>query len=654
MAAPNSPAPSGPKGADDRVSEENLATTNAQLIVTLQKVSQIPVQDASQFTGLYCIITFDKQQVLSDSSMAVATIAKDKKVFIGCEFHDIVKFDVTQSLTTSYISVSVWGKNAEGTMSLGSSRFPLSTLTDLGGQDVDIPIRLNKDRTMIPVSTASPGSGKLGKSPMRSPGFVTPGRAGIDMPKISGAHPASSHTSAKSSGSSSKDSGSESSLNSPDSGSTSTYANLSVHIRIERQKRKVSESDFERLRVIGRGTFGKVFQARKKDTGRIYAMKVLKKDHVVKNNAVKHTMSENHVLKNINHPFIVNLKYAFQTSSHLYMVIDYLNGGELFYHLTHDDYFLEPRAKLYAAEVVSALGYLHEHHILYRDLKPENLLLDMHGHVCLVDFGLCKVGWQPNTQTHTFCGSAEYLSPELLRGKGYGKEVDWWALGVLIYEMLSGLPPFWDEDEEYMQKKIVSAPLKMHKYFSNEVKDIIRALLNRDPEQRLGTGPNGTQQIKNHPWFADIDWAALDRREIVPQFVPHLKNEQDLPYVEPEVLSEIPALSLTTGGINLDADLFAGFSYDSEMIHMHMAKPSSTSSKRGSARRDGGAIRRARADSAAADSEDSDDNASTPSTGRARESAPSSGRLRKSNNSASPSVKTESGLMFDLEDSGDL
>ena len=539
-------------------------------------------------------------------------------------------------------------------MSLGSSRFPLSTLTDLGGQDVDIPIRLNKDRTMIPVSTASPGSGKLGKSPMRSPGFVTPGRAGIDMPKISGAHPASSHTSAKSSGSSSKDSGSESSLNSPDSGSTSTYANLSVHIRIERQKRKVSESDFERLRVIGRGTFGKVFQARKKDTGRIYAMKVLKKDHVVKNNAVKHTMSENHVLKNINHPFIVNLKYAFQTSSHLYMVIDYLNGGELFYHLTHDDYFLEPRAKLYAAEVVSALGYLHEHHILYRDLKPENLLLDMHGHVCLVDFGLCKVGWQPNTQTHTFCGSAEYLSPELLRGKGYGKEVDWWALGVLIYEMLSGLPPFWDEDEEYMQKKIVSAPLKMHKYFSNEVKDIIRALLNRDPEQRLGTGPNGTQQIKNHPWFADIDWAALDRREIVPQFVPHLKNEQDLPYVEPEVLSEIPALSLTTGGINLDADLFAGFSYDSEMIHMHMAKPSSTSSKRGSARRDGGAIRRARADSAAADSEDSDDNASTPSTGRARESAPSSGRLRKSNNSASPSVKTESGLMFDLEDSGDL
>lgn len=197
----------------------------------------------------------------------------------------------------------------------------------------------------------------------------------------------------------------------------------------------MSENDFEKLRVIGRGTFGKVFQVKKIDTGRIYAMKVLKKDHIVKNNAIKHTMSENYVLKNINHPFIVNLKYAFQTKHHLYMVIDYLNGGELFYHLTHDDFFPESRVKFYAAEVVSALGYLHEHKILYRDLKPENLILDMHGHICLVDFGLCKVGLSSNCKTYTFCGSAEYLAPEILLGNGYGKEVDWWALGTLIYEM---------------------------------------------------------------------------------------------------------------------------------------------------------------------------------------------------------------------------
>lgn len=585
--------------------------------------------------------------------------------------------DVTQSLTSSYISISVWGKNADGASVLGSARYPLSEMVEWSGQDVDIAIRMNKERNMIPSNAPSPGSGKLSsmvmgsKSPStRSPVAVAAQRSpGENRSPFSGSYSGSSkglgsHRSgeSKSESKSGGKSDSASSLEALDN----EYAILKVHIRIERQKRKVSEADFEKLRVIGRGTFGKVFQARKKDTGRIYAMKVLKKDHVVKNNAVKHTMSENHVLKNINHPFIVNLKYAFQTSSHLYMVIDYLNGGELFYHLTHDDYFHESRAKLYAAEVVSALGYLHEHHILYRDLKPENLILDMHGHVCLVDFGLCKVGWQPSTLSYTFCGSAEYLSPELLRGKGYGKEVDWWALGTLIYEMLSGLPPFWDEDEEYMQKKIISAPLKLHKYFSPEAKDLLRKLLNRDPEQRLGTGPNGTENIKTHPWFNEIDWVALERRELVPSFVPHLKNEQDLPYVEPDVLSELPALSLTNP-TNLDSDLFAGFSYDSEMIHAHMAAAamsqtpvsSSATRKAASARRESGA-RRSRTDSTYSDSDSDADSSSNnvsglassnaSSSSKSHSQAPGSGRLKKQAASSS-SVQTDSGLIFDLEDS---
>lgn len=630
---------------------------------------------------------------------------------------------MTQSVTASYISISVWGKNNDGATSLGSARFLLSELAVWEGQDVDISIRLNKERNMILANSLSPGSGKLGSlsgsgasksnpSPstaIKSPIQKSPSEArnvqtsnqntsttirGLGGPR--GAEKSDSTSSLDStevleshgvgvsaasaalgsSGGASGGSGSSASstANTPQNSHASLpqFATLKVHIRIERQKRKVSEADFEKLRVIGRGTFGKVFQVRKKDTGRIYAMKVLKKDHVVKNNAVKHTMSENHVLKNINHPFIVNLKYAFQTTSHLYMVIDYLNGGELFYHLTHDDYFPEPRAKLYAAEVVSALGYLHEHHILYRDLKPENLILDMHGHVCLVDFGLCKVGWQPNTQTHTFCGSAEYLSPELLRGKGYGKEVDWWALGVLIYEMLSGLPPFWDEDEEYMQKKIISAPLKLHKYFSAEAKDFIRQLLNRDPEQRLGSGNNGTERIKAHPWFSDIDWVALERRELVPTFVPHLKNEQDLPYVEPDVLSELPALSLTNTSFNLDSDLFAGFSYDSEMIHAHMLNHASSSahtplsssvSRRGAANnRRGDGARRSRADSNYSDSDSDLDNSGTPSgpgisssnnSSSKNPAAPGSGRLRRvaPTSSSASSVQTDSGLIFDLEDS---
>lgn len=587
--------------------------------------------------------------------------------------------DVTQSLAASYISISVWGKNSEGATILGSARYLLSELAEWVGQDVEIVIRMNKERNVIPSNAPSPGSGKLsalmmaGKSPsartavpggsQRSPGETRSPTSSSGMKALGSHRGDAGKSDAKVEIKLDGKSDSSSSLDSLDN----EFAILKAHIRVERQKRKVSEADFEKLRVIGRGTFGKVFQARKKDTGRIYAMKVLKKDHIIKNNAIKHTMSENHVLKNINHPFIVNLKYAFQTSSHLYMVIDYLNGGELFYHLTHDDYFLEPRAKLYAAEVVSALGYLHEHHILYRDLKPENLILDMHGHVCLVDFGLCKVGWQPTTQTHTFCGSAEYLSPELLRGKGYGKEVDWWALGTLIYEMLSGLPPFWDEDEEYMQKKIVSAPLKLHKYFSAEAKDLIRQLLNRDPEQRIGSGPNGTEKIKAHPWFKDIDWPSLERRELVPSFVPHLKNEQDLPYVEPDVLSELPALSLTNP-TNLDSDLFAGFSYDSEMIHAHMAAAamphtpisSSYTRKAASARREGS--RRSRTDSTYSDS-DSDADSSGNNTGnltssaassssKSQSHAPGSGRLKKQGGtSTASSVQTDSGLIFDLEDS---
>lgn len=204
-------------------------------------------------------------------------------------------------------------------------------------------------------------------------------------------------------------------------------------------KQKVGPDDFEILAVVGKGSFGKVFQVRKKDTGNIFAMKVIRKDNVVKRNAVEHTMAENKILKHINHPFLVNLKYAFQTKLHLYMVIDYLNGGELFYHLTRDDYFSEERTRFYAAEVVLALGYLHDNNIVYRDLKPENLLLDMQGHICLVDFGLCKTGLGFDTKTHTFCGSPEYIAPEVLRGEGYNKEVDWWALGTLIYEMLTGL-----------------------------------------------------------------------------------------------------------------------------------------------------------------------------------------------------------------------
>ena len=298
---------------------------------------------------------------------------------------------------------------------------------------------------------------------------------------------------------------------------------VKVHLAYTKNSGKVTVKDFELLKVVGRGNFGKVMQVRKIDTQRIYAMKVLRKDSVIAADAVKHTLSESSVLRRINHPFIVNLKYAFQTKDKLYMILDYLNGGELFFHLSNVDRFPESRAKMYAAEIVLALGYLHENQIVYRDLKPENLLLDMQGHVCVTDFGLVKEGLPYGQLTYTFCGSPEYLAPEILQAKGYGRAVDWWALGTFLYEMLEGLPPFYDDDISVMNCKILTQPLYFHPdHFSKESKDLLKGLLERDPNKRLGSSREGAEEIKRHPFFRDIDWDMLYHRKVEPEFKPHL------------------------------------------------------------------------------------------------------------------------------------
>jgi serum/glucocorticoid-regulated kinase 2 len=191
-----------------------------------------------------------------------------------------------------------------------------------------------------------------------------------------------------------------------------------------------------------------------KDTGKIFAMKVLKKAQLVARKQVAHTKTERKVLEDISHPFVCNLKYAFQTDTKLYMVFDFFNGGELFFHLKANGRFQEERAKYYAAEIVCALECLHQHTIVYRDLKPENVLLDADGHIRLVDFGLSKEGITKTNLTHTFCGTPEYLAPETIRGEGYGLPVDWWSLGTLLYEMLTGLPPFYNQNLHVMYEKV--------------------------------------------------------------------------------------------------------------------------------------------------------------------------------------------------------
>ncbi|XP_036085286.1 serine/threonine-protein kinase Sgk2 isoform X5 [Rousettus aegyptiacus] len=247
-------------------------------------------------------------------------------------------------------------------------------------------------------------------------------------------------------------------------------------------------TDFDFLKVIGKGNYGKVLLAKRKSDGTFYAVKVLQKKSILKEKEQSHIMAERNVLlKNVRHPFLVGLHYSFQTAEKLYFVLDYVNGGELFFHLQRERRFLEPRARFYAAEVASAIGYLHSLNIIYRDLKPENILLDCQGHVVLTDFGLCKEGVEPEETTSTFCGTPEYLAPEVLRKEPYDRAVDWWCLGAVLYEMLHGLPPFYSQDISQMYENILHQPLQIPGGRTVAACDLLQALLHKDQRQRLGS-----------------------------------------------------------------------------------------------------------------------------------------------------------------------
>lgn len=261
-------------------------------------------------------------------------------------------------------------------------------------------------------------------------------------------------------------------------------------------KGKVTKDDFELLTVIGKGSFGKVMQVKKKDTGEIFAMKVLRKEAIRARKQVAHTKAEKSILQKIQHPFIVTLHYAFQTDDKLYMILDYINGGELFFHLKKEGRFPEHRVVLYAAEIVLALSHLHSLDIVYRDLKPENILIDSEGHIVITDFGLSKE-INPTEGTQTFCGTPEYLAPEVLKGQGHGCAVDWWSLGTLMYEMLTGLPPFYSQNINIMYQKILNSELRFPSYVSSEAQSLLDGLLTRDPTKRLGT--SDAAEIKKHP-----------------------------------------------------------------------------------------------------------------------------------------------------------
>eukprot|EP00615_Pteridomonas_danica_P008444 CAMPEP_0114341400 /NCGR_PEP_ID=MMETSP0101-20121206/9023_1 /TAXON_ID=38822 ORGANISM="Pteridomonas danica, Strain PT" /NCGR_SAMPLE_ID=MMETSP0101 /ASSEMBLY_ACC=CAM_ASM_000211 /LENGTH=391 /DNA_ID=CAMNT_0001474993 /DNA_START=12 /DNA_END=1187 /DNA_ORIENTATION=- len=283
--------------------------------------------------------------------------------------------------------------------------------------------------------------------------------------------------------------------------------------------------DFNLIKVLGRGAFGKVMLCRKKDEGpegELYAMKTLKKQVLVQRNQLINTKTERNILQNIQHPFLVNLRFAFQTGDKLYMVLEYMGGGELFHWLKQHRKFSEARGKLYAAEICLALEALHTRDIIYRDLKPENILLDLEGHLRLTDFGLSKdniMGAGAAGGTKTFCGTPEYLAPEILENKGHGKAVDWWSFGTLVYEMICGLPPFYDTNVQRMYHKILHAPLRFPSYLSKDAKDCLNGLLQRKVEARLGS-TRGAAEIKEHAWFSDLSWDKVYAKETTPEFAP--------------------------------------------------------------------------------------------------------------------------------------
>ncbi|KAJ3019536.1 UNVERIFIED_CONTAM: camp-dependent protein kinase catalytic subunit [Siphonaria sp. JEL0065] len=284
-------------------------------------------------------------------------------------------------------------------------------------------------------------------------------------------------------------------------------------------------ADFTIKKTVGTGSFGRVHLVKLNATGTYFALKALRKSDVIKMHQVEHILNEKAILSVLDMPFLVGMLASFQDAGHLYFVLEYIQGGELFSYLRRSGRFENNVAKFYAAEVCAAFEYLHARYIVYRDLKPENLLIDSKGHIKITDFGFAKQ--IKDDQTWTLCGTPDYLAPEIIRAKGYGKSVDWWALGILIYEMIAGFPPFTDDDNIKLFEKITACKLRFPEGFDKKAKDLCKCLLTPDLSKRYGNLKRGAADVKNHVWFEAIDWDRLTRLEITAPYIPKVNGEGD-------------------------------------------------------------------------------------------------------------------------------
>ena len=331
---------------------------------------------------------------------------------------------------------------------------------------------------------------------------------------------------------------------------------------MEPNKKPVSLDDFELIRLLGKGQYGKVLLVRHKQSSTLFAMKVIKKKTIQAKNQVAHTLSERSVLSRVSHPFIIQMHYAFHNSLNLYIVMEYCPGGELFFHLSKFQKLPEAFCKFYSACMVLALRHLHSLSIVYRDLKPENIVITQDGFPKITDFGLCKENIDQSCTTRTVCGTPEYIAPEVILRSGHGLAVDWWSLGCIIFEMLTGFPPFYSFDRKDIFRSIVQSKADIREIpASSQAKDIIALLLVKDPKYRLGAA--GAEEVMKHEWFVDIDWSALERKQVRPPFVPRINGPLDVSCFSEEftkggVDSPMPSPSSPIGsGTN-----FKGFSYN--------------------------------------------------------------------------------------------
>ncbi|XP_050517014.1 ribosomal protein S6 kinase alpha-5-like isoform X1 [Diabrotica virgifera virgifera] len=336
---------------------------------------------------------------------------------------------------------------------------------------------------------------------------------------------------------------------------------------------RVDMSHFDLLKVLGTGAYGKVFLVRKRggsDDGRLYAMKVLKKATIVqKKKTTEHTKTERQVLEAVrDNPFLVTLHYAFQTDAKLHLILDYVAGGELFTHLYQRDHFTEDEVRIYIGEIILALEHLHTLGIIYRDIKLENILVDETGHIVLTDFGLSKELPREDSKqrAYSFCGTIEYMAPEVVKAgtQGHDIAVDWWSVGVLTYELLTGGSPFTVEGEKNTQQEISKRILKsappIPKSVGKDVADFISKLLVKDPRKRLGGGEEDAKELKRHPFFKCLDWNKLARKEIPAPFIPVIRNELDVSNFSEEFTALPPTDSPAVVPLNYDK-IFKGYSY---------------------------------------------------------------------------------------------